>query len=74
MSCRFASVNRRARLGNKPQGTGWAPRVGANVARETKHLADEYINKEGNGITEAFVKYARPLVGTLPVIGSFEEL
>ena len=46
----------------------------ANVARETKHLAPEYISADGNDITEAFVKYAKPLVGAMPTIGSFEEL
>jgi len=37
-----------------------------NVAEKTKSLADEYINKEGNGITQAFVDYALPLTGGLP--------
>jgi len=37
-----------------------------NVAEKTKSLPDEYINAEGNGITEAFVKYALPLTGGLP--------
>jgi 6-phosphofructokinase len=45
----------------------------ANVARETKHLAPEYI-ENGNNITQAFIDYARPLVGGLPVVGSFEEI
>ena len=44
-----------------------------NVARETKHLAAEYI-QDGNNITEAFKAYARPIVGPLPVVGSFDEL
>ncbi|MBN2181953.1 MAG: 6-phosphofructokinase [Sedimentisphaerales bacterium] len=37
-----------------------------NVAEKTKSMPDEYINAEGNGITEAFVKYAMPLTGGLP--------
>ena len=36
-----------------------------NVARETKDLPDEYIDG-ANGITEAFLDYALPLVGPLP--------
>jgi 6-phosphofructokinase 1 len=44
-----------------------------NVARETKHLAAEYI-KDGNDITQAFIDYARPLIGGLPTVGSFEEV
>jgi ATP-dependent phosphofructokinase / diphosphate-dependent phosphofructokinase len=45
----------------------------ASVARETKHLNPEFI-KDGNDITQAFIKYARPLVGPLPTIGSFAEV
>jgi 6-phosphofructokinase 1 len=44
-----------------------------NVARDTKHLADEYI-KDGNDITQAFIDYAKPLIGGLPTVGSFEEM
>ncbi len=44
-----------------------------NVAKDTKHLADEYI-KDGNDITQAFIDYARPLVGQLPVVGTFPEM
>lgn len=38
----------------------------SNVAEKTKSMPDEFINAEGNGITEAFVEYAMPLVGELP--------
>ncbi len=37
-----------------------------NVAEKTKSMAVEFINSEGNGITDAFVKYALPLTGGLP--------
>ena len=40
-----------------------------NVAKYTKHMPDAFINKEGNDVTEAFLKYARPLTGPLPKIG-----
>ena len=33
---------------------------------KTKSLPDEFINKEGNGMTRAFVEYALPLTGGLP--------
>jgi 6-phosphofructokinase 1 len=29
-------------------------------------MPDEFINEEGNGVTEAFIEYAMPLVGELP--------
>jgi 6-phosphofructokinase 1 len=38
----------------------------ADVAEKTKLMPDEHINAEGNGITQAFIEYARPLVGRLP--------
>jgi 6-phosphofructokinase len=38
----------------------------SSVAKETTHLADAFINAEGNDITKAFVKYALPLAGDLP--------
>lgn len=43
------------------------------VARETKHLDPSYV-ADGNNITDAFKQYVRPLVGQLPVVGSFDEL
>ena len=36
-----------------------------NVAEHTKSMPDEYINADGNGITDAFVEYAKPLAGKL---------
>jgi 6-phosphofructokinase 1 len=44
-----------------------------NVARETKHLDASFI-ENGNNITQAFIDYAKPLIGKLPVVGSFDEL
>ncbi len=38
------------------------------VAGESVCMPDEYINDEGNYVTEAFKNYVRPLVGTLPVM------
>ncbi len=38
----------------------------SNVAEHTKDLPDEYINADGNGMTDAFIEYATPLVGDLP--------
>jgi 6-phosphofructokinase 1 len=38
----------------------------SNVAEKTKLLPDEFINSDGNGVTDAFVKYAMPLTGGLP--------
>jgi len=40
-----------------------------NVAKETRHVPDEFINAEGNDVTPAFVAYAQPIVGDLPKTG-----
>jgi len=37
-----------------------------NVAEQTKSMPDEFINADGNGVTEAFIEYAMPLTGGLP--------
>jgi ATP-dependent phosphofructokinase / diphosphate-dependent phosphofructokinase len=44
------------------------------VARETRHMPDAFINKEGNHVTQAFLDYARPLVGPLPPCARFKQL
>jgi 6-phosphofructokinase len=36
------------------------------VARQTKSVPDAFINPDGNDVTEAFLAYARPLIGVLP--------
>jgi ATP-dependent phosphofructokinase / diphosphate-dependent phosphofructokinase len=38
----------------------------ADVAVRAKPMPDEFINKDGNFVTDAFMKYLRPLVGDLP--------
>jgi len=43
-----------------------------NVARETRHLPDRFINKAGNDVTQAFINYAAPIVGRLPPVGRFK--
>jgi 6-phosphofructokinase 1 len=37
-----------------------------NVAEKTKSMPEEFINAEGNGVTQAFLDYAKPLAGELP--------
>lgn len=45
-----------------------------SVAKETRHMPDEFINKAGNDVTQAFIDYARPLVGALPKSERFAQL
>jgi len=42
------------------------------VARETREVPARFINKAGNGVTKAFLDYARPLAGKLPQPGRFK--
>jgi len=42
------------------------------VAKVTREMPSNFMNKEGNGVTEAFVNYARPLVGRLPSVAFLE--
>ena len=37
-----------------------------DVANQTKKVPDSFINKEGNFVTDEFIRYARPLTGHLP--------
>jgi ATP-dependent phosphofructokinase / diphosphate-dependent phosphofructokinase len=37
-----------------------------SVAAKTRHMDESFINAEGNNVTEAFLKYCRPLVGAMP--------
>ncbi len=46
----------------------------ASVARETLHMPDEFIAGTNNDVTGAFLRYARPLAGKLPVIGRFKAV
>ncbi len=38
----------------------------SSVAEKTKSMPGEFINAEGNGVTDAFIEYAMPLTGGLP--------
>ena len=40
-----------------------------DVARVTKDMPRSYLNKAGNHVTKAFINYAMPLTGGLPVSG-----
>jgi 6-phosphofructokinase 1 len=43
------------------------------VAKETRKMDPAFV-ENANNITQAFVRYARPLVGKMPITGSFDEL
>jgi ATP-dependent phosphofructokinase / diphosphate-dependent phosphofructokinase len=37
-----------------------------DVARESTSMPDAFINEDGNGVTDAFIRYAKPLIGAMP--------
>jgi ATP-dependent phosphofructokinase / diphosphate-dependent phosphofructokinase len=39
-----------------------------DVARHATEMPPKFINKDGNGVTNAFINYARPLIGDLPTL------
>jgi 6-phosphofructokinase len=41
------------------------------VARHSSEMPSKFINKDGNDVTDSFIKYARPLIGEVP---HFERL
>ncbi|MDQ6951588.1 MAG: 6-phosphofructokinase [Mariprofundales bacterium] len=57
------------RTSNTPYASEYFMTPLTSVARDTTSMRDEWINAEGNDITPAWLDYARPLVGDLPVIG-----
>ena len=40
----------------------------SEVARASTEMPAHFINSEANGVTEAFISYARPLIGALPTM------
>jgi len=45
-----------------------------NVAKETRHMPDAFINKDANDVTPAFIAYAKQIVGELPKIGRLKAV
>lgn len=60
----------------RAKGAKYSVKIGCtelrNVAKETRHMPDNFISKSGNDVTAAFIKYAKPIVGELPKIGRFK--
>lgn len=42
------------------------------VAKNTRRVPDSFINRAGNNVTQAFIDYAKPLVGKLPLGARFD--
>jgi 6-phosphofructokinase 1 len=55
------------RISNKPRYAVELFRTElSSVAEKTKPMPNEFINSESNGVTDAFIEYAMPLIGELP--------
>ncbi len=46
----------------------------SSVAKFTRSMPDEFLNAAGNNVTEAFIRYAAPIVGALPPTARFDAL
>ncbi|MDQ6979025.1 MAG: 6-phosphofructokinase [Mariprofundaceae bacterium] len=57
------------RLSSTPYASEYFSTPLSSVAREATEMKDAYINAEGNDVTQAWLDYAEPLVGDLPLIG-----
>lgn len=45
-----------------------------NVAKETRHMSDDYISSTGNDVTTKFIEYVKPIIGPLPKIGRLKAV
>ncbi len=57
------------RLSNSPYASECFITPLSTVARDAIEMKDEYINSDGNDVTQAWVDYVSPLVGALPKTG-----
>lgn len=62
------------RRADEPYTIDYVPVPLSHVAKNTRTLPDEFINREGNNVTEAFLDYIRPIVGPLPETARFAQL
>ena len=58
----------------KRYGVEYARVTLKSVAKETRHMPANHINKDGNDVTQTFIDYVRPLVGKLPEIGRLKAV
>jgi 6-phosphofructokinase 1 len=59
------------RAETKRYQVAFAARPIADAAKYTRSVPKQYIAKNGHDVTAAFIEYARPLVGELPVCEVF---
>ncbi len=62
------------RVSNDPYKIEFGKALLSDVAVEAKPMPAEYFNKEGNFVSEAFLEYARPLIGDLPEFVRLEKI
>ena len=52
-------------------GVAFLPRPISDAAKYTRSVPKEYIAKNGHDVTQAFIDYAKPIVGELPACEIF---
>ena len=55
----------------KKYGVAFLPRPISDAAKFTRSVPKEYIAKNGHDVTQAFINYAKPIVGDLPKCAVF---
>lgn len=58
----------------RPYSIGYGTIPLEEVATRTKPLPDEFVAREGNDVTSAFLEYARPLIGELAEFATLEKI
>lgn len=61
------------RLGDNPYKSEGVKVELSKVAKVTRHMPEEFISKDSNYVTEAFIKYMKPLLNDIPQIGKLNK-
>ena len=54
------------RISSSPYRVEFSTADLSEVAVRAREMPNDYINERGNGVTEKFLDYARPLLGPVP--------
>ena len=64
-------IRRKEKEAGRKYGVAFLPRPISDAAKYTRSVPKEYIAKNGHDVTQAFIDYAKPIVGDLPKCAIF---
>ena len=64
-------IRRKEKGEGRKYGVAFLPRPISDAAKFTRSVPKEYIAKNGHDVTQAFIDYAKPIVGDLPKCAIF---